>query len=433
MRRILMAGLGVGAVVALVAACGDEGPIGVGSDLMGPGVRTYEVTLDPAEFLMADTTFDGIGTLNDALFRMVAHAFDDDLEARTLFSVARPTTVNYTPSEGSAVTDTIQSIVGGVVTVVVDTVASSPGPVDLEIVRVTEEWDAPSATWDVRIDTAGVTETWATPGGSPGAVLGGATWTSGDTLLITLDSAAVAVWDDTLAARLGGMVRSATPGSRLFFESIAFHFEVVPVTTDTIVPAGGLRNSKIVLTPEDAAPAAGELRVGGLPAWRSLLRFQPLADVLIPCGPGAPPTCTLPLGTVTVNQAALLLTPLPVGSRRVEGPSRIEGRGVFEGPGVPLTRSPLTPPLGLASDTLDAALFVAPEPDAPAVSLPITSYVRFHLDPPDEDEPPPPQWLALTAVGERVRFGYAAFGGLASDRPPRLRLVVSVRDEDLIR
>lgn len=431
MRRIWMAGLGVGAVVALVAACGDEGPIGVGSDLLGPGVRTYEVTLDPAEYLLADTTYDRIGTLNDALFRMVAHEFDDDLEARTLFSIARPVTVNYTPSEGSAITDTIQSIVGGVVTVVVDTVASSPGPVDLEIVRVTEEWEAPAATWDVRMDTAGVTETWTTPGGSPGAVMGGATWTSGDTLVITLDSAAVAVWDDTLAARLGGMIRSATPGSRLFFESMTFQFEVVPVTTDTVVPAGGLRNSKIILAPEDAPPAAGVLRVGGLPAWRSLLRFQPMADVVIPCGPGRPPTCTLPLGTVTINQAALLLTPLPVGSRRLEGPARIEGRGVLEGPGVPLTRSPLTPPVGPASDSLAAAMFVAPEPDAPAISLAITSYVRLHLNPPSDDEPP--QWLALTAVGERVRFGYAAFGGLASDRPPRLRLVVSVRDEDLIR
>lgn len=431
MRRIWMAGLGVGAVVALVAACGDEGPIGVGSDLLGPGVRTYEVTLDPAEYLLADTTYDRIGTLNDALFRMVAHEFDDDLEARTLFSIARPVTVNYTPSEGSAITDTIQSIVGGVVTVVVDTVASSPGPVDLEIVRVMEEWEAPAATWDVRMDTAGVTETWTTPGGSPGAVMGGATWTSGDTLVITLDSAAVAVWDDTLAARLGGMIRSATPGSRLFFESMTFQFEVVPVTTDTVVPAGGLRNSKIILAPEDAPPAAGVLRVGGLPAWRSLLRFQPMADVVIPCGPGRPPTCTLPLGTVTINQAALLLTPLPVGSRRLEGPARIEGRGVLEGPGVPLTRSPLTPPVGPASDSLAAAMFVAPEPDAPAISLAITSYVRLHLNPPSDDEPP--QWLALTAVGERVRFGYAAFGGLASDRPPRLRLVVSVRDEDLIR
>jgi hypothetical protein len=431
MRRILMTGLAVGAVVALVAGCGDEDPVGLGSDLMGPGVRTYEVTLDPAEFLVADTTFDGIGTLNDAFFRMVAHAFDDDLEARTLFSIARPATVNYTPSEGSAVTDTIQSIVGGVLTVVVDTVASSPGPVDLEIVRVTEEWAAPSADWEVRLDTAGVTETWAAPGGSPGAVLGGATWTSGDTLVITLDSAAVAVWDDTLAARLGGMIRSATPGSRLFFESMEFHFDVVPVTTDTVVPAGGLRNSKIILTPEDTAPAEGELRVGGLPAWRSFLRFQPMADVLIPCGPGALPTCTLPLGNVTINQAALLLTPLPVGSRRVEGPSRIEGRGVLEGPGVPLTRSPLTPPFQPPTDTLEAALFVAPDPDAPAVSLSITSYVRFQLDPPEDDEPP--QWLALTAVGERARFGYAAFGGRASDRPPRLRLVVSVRDEDLIR
>ncbi|MBR9990115.1 MAG: hypothetical protein KFH98_10185 [Gemmatimonadetes bacterium] len=431
MRRILKVGPGVWVLAALVAACGDEGPTAVGSDLMGPGVRTYEVILEPADYLVADTTFDRLGSMNDALFRMAAHQFEDDLEARTLFSVTRPITVTYSPEEGQTATDTIQALRGGIVTIVLDTIASSPGPVDVEVVQVTEEWYGPSATWDTRIDTTGVSLAWTTPGGSPGAVLGGATWTAGDTLRITLDSAAVAVWDDTLAAAMGGMIRSTTPGSRVFIESLAFAFEAVPATMDTIVPAGSMRTSKIILTPEDLAPGAGMLRVGGLPAWRSLLRFQPMADVRIPCGPGSPAACRLPLDSVTINQAALLLAPLPAGPRRLERPGWVEGRGVLEGPNVPLMRSPLTPPVGPPSDTLTAAQFVDSGADVPAISLSITSYVRFHLDPPAGENPP--SWLAITAIGERSGFGYAAFGGLASPRPPRLRLVVSVTDAGLVR
>jgi hypothetical protein len=432
MRRILMVGLGVWAVAALVAACGEEGPISVGADLMGPGVRTYEVTLDPADFLVADTTYDRIGSLDDAAFRMAAHAFDGELEARTLLSLLRPETVTYTPSEGQSRTDTIQAFMGATLTLVVDTLATSVRPIDVQVVQVMEEWHRRTATWDVRIDTSGVTETWATPGGTPGPVLGEATWTGGDTLQIVLDSAAVAVWDDTAAARFGGMIRSVTPGSRLFVTALTFQFDVVPTGTDTVVTAGQLLESKIIVAPEDPGPEAGVLRIGGLPAWRTLLHFRPMAEVQIPCGPGQPPGCTLPLQGVTINQAALLLEPMAAGLRRIERATRIEGRGVFQGPGVPLARSPLAPAFDLPSDTLVATYFLAPDQETPAVLVPVTRYVRINMEPSGGDEVPP-RWLALIPINERGMFGYAAFGGLGSDRPPRLRLVVSVPDEVLVR
>jgi hypothetical protein len=428
MRRILMVGLGVWAMAALVAACGEEGPTGVGADLMGPGVRTYQVTLDPADFLVADTTFDRIGSLDDAPFRMAAHAFDGELEARTLLSLLRPEVVTYTPPEGQSRTDSIQAIVGGTFTLVVDTLATAPGAKDVQIVQVTEEWDRRTATWDVRIDTAGVTEAWTTPGGSPGPVLAEATWTGGDTLRIELDSAAVAMWEDTAAARFGGMIRSATAGSRIFFTAITFQFDVVPTATDTVVPAGQILESKIIAAPQDPGPPNGVLRVGGVPAWRAMLHFRPMAEVEIPCGPDQPPGCTLPLEGVTINQAALLLEPMPAGPRRLERLARIEARGVMEGPGVPLQRSPLAPPFDLPSDTLVAPYFDVPNEETPTVAVPVTSYVRINMQPVD-GEAAPPRWLALVALNERSMFGYAAFGGLGSDRPPRLRLVVSVPDE----
>jgi hypothetical protein len=107
-------------------ACGDEDPTGVGLGPLGPGVRTYEVVLDAEDFLVRDTTFDGIGTLDDAVFRMAAHEFDGELEARTLFSLTRPTTVTYTVDNATGSTAS-RSVVGGTLTLVVDTVAAVGG------------------------------------------------------------------------------------------------------------------------------------------------------------------------------------------------------------------------------------------------------------------------------------------------------------------
>jgi hypothetical protein len=431
MRRILMIGLGTWATIFLVAACGDESPTGVGADLLGPGVRTYEVIFEAEDFLVQDTTYNRIGTLNDADFRVIAHQFHGEMDARTLFSVDRPIMVVHSPAEGQTSTDTISAFVGGVLTVVVDTAATTAGPIEIEILQVMEDWRRLSATWDVRIDTAGVTHTWATPGGTVGETLATATWSSGDTLRINLDSAAVAVWGDTTAARIGGLIRTTTPGSRLFIEGLSFEYNVVPAGTDSVVPAGTLTQSKILATEDTIPPAPGVLRVGGLPAWRSALRFRPIPTMRIPCGPGMPSDCTVALEDVTVNLASLLLQPIPAGARRIERYMRVEGRGVFEGPGVPLVRSPLSPPIGPPTDSLAATLFDGTNPDPAAVPLPITSYVRFHLNPSGDDRAP--EWVVLTAVAERMQFGFAAFGGLGSDRPPRLRLVVSVPDEVLMR
>lgn len=430
MRRNWLVGLGLGAVAAL-AACGDEDPTGVGSGLLGPGVRTFEVIYDAAEFLERDTTFAALGGLDDAGFRMAAHGFDGQLDARTLVSLVRPEVVTYTPPDGSSVTDSVGAAIGGTLVVVVDTVASSPGPIDLELVQLTESWDRATATWEMRFDTAGLAEPWQTPGGGGGAIVGGATWTSGDTLEIVLDSAAVAVWEDSTAAAIGGLIRSTTAGSRLFIQAMTFRFDVVPVEADTVLEVGGVAESKIILTPAALDPPSGVLRVGGTPSWRSMLRFLPLSDLRVPCGPDQPAECTLPLQDVTINLASLIFDPLPGGGHRVERPMRVEARAVLQGPGTPLIRSPLTQPVGPPTDSLGIDLFEGVDPDAPVVRVPITSYLQFHTSP--DDDPPPPLWLALTAVFELSQFGHATLAGVGSDRPPRLRLLVSVPDEVLLR
>lgn len=430
MRRILFIALALGSLTSVLGGCGDEDPTEVGAGLIGQSVRTFEVFLDGSDFLVSDTTYDRLGSLNRAPFWLVADDYAGELDARTLFSVVRPFDVTWQDSTVTR-TDSVVAIVGGTLTLVVDSLASTTGPVELEVYEVTEDWDWFTTSWDLRTDTADVSEPWTTPGGTLGTRLATATWGAGDTLKIPLDSQAVAIWQDTVAARRGGLVRAVTPGSRLVLQSVLFQFDVVPdEAPDTVVQGGSIRSRVSLATPDTTTPGAEALRVGGLPAWRSLLRFQPLADKQVGCGPASPPTCAVSLADVTINLATLVLEPLPVGGRRIERPVWLETRAVLTGPeGVPLTRSPLSGLLGFMNDSLTADLFDGTTADLDPIQVPATNFVRRLVSPPEGQDPW--VWMALTSANEFTEFGYTAFGSLASPWAPRLRLVVSVPEEEL--
>ncbi|NIP78989.1 MAG: hypothetical protein GWM90_07225, partial [Gemmatimonadetes bacterium] len=397
MRRIWL-GLGLAAVAGALVGCGDEDPVSVGSDLLGEGFRTFEVVLDTETFLQGDTTYDRLGSLNDVAFYLAAADFAGEMNAHTLFRLNEPTTATYEDEDGNTQTDSIASFGGARLTLVIDTLSEPVGPIAVEVLALTESWDRGTATWELRYDTAGVAEPWTQPGGTTtGAVLGTATWESGDTLVIPIDSADAAVWQDSLGAYRGGLVRLATPDTRLRFESVSFEFDVVAAEApEAEATAGGVRAAVPVATPDTIPLSPEELRVGGVPAWRSLLHFRSLAELSVPCDDGTG-GCTVALSDVTVNLASLILTPLPVGGRRIEQPVRLVGRAVLEGPSVPLTRSPLSNPLGRMTDSLTAAAFTTT--GEPVVArVPITDYIRRNIDPPEDG--PPLLWLALTAEAE---------------------------------
>jgi hypothetical protein len=249
------------------------------------------------------------------------------------------------------------------------------------------------------------------------------TWNGGDTIVISLDSAAAAVWTDSAAAFHGGLIRSSTPGSRLRIQSVGYDFLVRPSSQDTVVETGSAQAAGFIVTPEASVPVEGELRIGGVPTWRSALRFRSLADVEIPCA--TPEDCvSVSLSDVTVNLAALVLRPLPVGSRRVERPYRVEGRAILTAPGVPITRSALTSAFGQMLEAIDPEIFHGEHADAVA-EVPVTSYVAQNIAPSSENERI--LWMALLTTNELAApvFGYGAYGGVHSSVPPRLRLVVT--------
>lgn len=430
MRRIQILGLGLAAGVGILTACSDELPTSLGSDLIGGGFRTFAVVLEASEFLQSDTTFDQLGTLNDASFALVAESFEGELFAHTLFRINRPTQVSFQDDEGATVTDTVFTIIGGTVTVVLDSLGEETGPIELEVMEVTESWDPGSVTWEQRFDTAGVATEWAEPGGTTDRRLGGELSEEGDTLRIALDSAAAAVWTDSASAFHGGLIRTATQGARARIQELSFEFNVRPESADTVVGVGSAGVRAVVATPDASEPAAGELRVGGLPAWRTALQFHPLGDIRIPCVPGST-TCTISLSEAELSVATLLLQPLPVGSRRIERPFRAEARAILRAPGVPVTRSPLSVAFGSMAEPMDPAEFSLEAAPGAVAAVPITGYIQRNLNPLDGEDTL--LWAALMSENEQGAplFGYAAFGSTRSATPPQLRLVVTVPTEEV--
>lgn len=437
MRRILTHGFMLTCGASLLAGCTDESLTSVGGDLIGEGYRTYQVVLDADAFLQDDHTYTGLGSVTQAPFVLVAEDFADELSAHALLRVRPPTQVTYENAEGTSVTDTAFTVVGGTLTLIADTLGERPEPVQIHLLEVTESWDPATVTWEQRFDTAGVSASWMEPGGTTGQLLATELWAAGDTLRIPLDSAAAAVWTDSAAAFRGGLIQSATAGTRLRMESMKFTFNLRPASADTVVPGGSIVARSNVVTPEPDEPSASELRVGGVPVWRSTFQFRPLTDVRIPCPPspgtrssGSVECTSVSLADVTVNFAALLLHPVPVAGRRIERPFRIEGRAVLRAPGVPIERSPLTPAIGRMEGTVTPDLFRSAPAALERVAVPVTNYVRQNLSPPGGNDPV--LWLALLGELEQSSpvFGYAAFSSIQSANPPQLQLVVTVPSEE---
>lgn len=447
MRRTLIVALGLAGLMGGLAACGDEDPTGVGSTLLGPGVTTFEVVLEADQFLLSDTTYPGFATFRDLGSRLVANGFAGELDAHTLARINRPFTVTYVREEGgTSQADSLLSIRGGRFTLIVDTIATTDGPIAVEVAPITESWETGSVTWTLRTDTADVSEPWTTPGGTTGPVAGSGVWVEGDTLFIPVDSAAAAVWHDTANARLGALIRTTTEGARLRLRSVSFSFDVVPrARPDTLLEAGSVTQTAYIVSPEEPSAAAdGELRVGGLPFWRSLLHFRPLDDIVVNACTGTigtgDPACDVPLGDATVSLAQVLLTPLVVGGRRVESPLRIDAREVLLAEGVPVSRAPLAPLYGsvTVNPEVPVELFGPPGPGDQTAGVRVTNFVRdliAGVEEDDEDDPPPSEWLALLSTAETgaslPTLGYMSFSSMEGTSPPRLRLIVTMGNPEL--
>jgi hypothetical protein len=423
LRRSLPRLAGAALLPLLQLGCGEESPTEAGGPLLPGEVRSFEVILDASRYLIGDTAFSGYGTPFDVQYYVVANGFDGALDAHMLTPFRMPAAIAVRDSAGVVRSDSAPIYFSGEILFRVDSIlSSSKGPLETELLRIAEPFDAPSATWTHRTDTAGVALPWSVPGGTTGVRIDTSTWaaSAGDTLRFAVDSATLAAWTDTADHGQGALLRLIDPGERIRVLEVFMRAEarstIQPdtVVTVTIRPP----DATFVFDPPIPATADGPV-LGGITAWRTFLTLRPRLDTLrVPCPDQ--PGCTVSLRELTINHAAILLEPEnPPPGFAPEDSIRPVARILLESADVPLIRSLLGGIAGQLLTPLPPGRFVGTE----TIELPLTDYLRTISADTVAATTVPPR-IALLPALQGATFGFATF------RPaPRLRLVVSVASE----
>ena len=403
-----------------LTACTDEAPTDVGGELISTGdVRTFEVVLDPAQFIAYDTTFSGYATPQDAPFTLIANKFGGVVDANVLLRLALPPAIiNVRNAAGTTVPDSAPRYFAGRLVVRFDTTLSTPRPATFRAFRTIEPWHF-SATWTLRVDTGNVELPWSTPGGSRGAQIDTATWAAGDSIVFRVDSATVAQWRDTANTSRGALIVSETNNTRVRLRSVTLRLQARSnIQQDTVfnldVPAA---TSAFIFNPQPPAPG-NQLRVGGVPAWRSIIGVnENLRNLTFPC-PGVT-DCQIRLDRAHINLAELLLQPVSAPAGFIpEDSTFVQVRALLVTPGVPLQRSPVGVPVG-NSEIIRASLFGSP-PSATPIRINVTNYIVALVDEDIPETSRPPVALTLMQFNEPATFGFNAFAS-----GPRLRIVLT--------
>lgn len=407
------------------AACGTESPVEVGEQLLpDEPVTSFEVVLDADRFLVLDSAFALFRLPYQAQFVIVAEDFEGVLDAHALArfqTLPRSITVRDTVGTGT-VSDTLPSYIGGRLVVLVDTTRSSHDEAAFAVYRAAEEWDYRSTTWELRVDSGAVEEPWAQPGGTLGERVGEALWTraDGDTLRLEMDSLAVRALRDSLDARRGFILVAETPGVRMRINSIALEADARSSRADTVVAVTGVLTGRTFVYTPSPGTRSDDPRIGGIPAWRTLIRLAPeLREETVPC-PGEP-GCTIRLGDAEITVASLeyqLADPPP--GFVLEDSLRIGAVPMFETPGVPFSRSLL----GSVVSAVASDRWVQPSEfddvaSADPVRIPITAAIRSLMS---ED---------ATQIGIALipAVDLGTFGFIPLQPEPRLRLVLTISEE----
>jgi len=418
----------LGGVTLVGLACGEETPTSVDLDLLPIAPTSVEVRLSWEEFGSNLEVFGGYGTPWQLGSGVVAHAFGGVLEGRTLVRFSdMPTSATVTDSTGTARPDTLLTLTGGRVVAFVDTARSvADGPVTLELGALTQRWDARSVTWAMAVDTTGDEVAWDEPGAGPVDRVATAVWdpASGDSVVFALDSAQVELLRDTAEVNRGVLLGLVSEGARLKVDNVVLRAAMIPsLRPDTLIDVSANRQVlSFVYTPQPGTPQ-GEVRVGGVPAWRTVLDVDVPVRLTGPAALCAAAGCPVELTATRVNYAALVLT-----SRRTQvgfEPSDTLGvdvRAVYQRSAGP--KSPLGPSL---SGTLGKRVGAEPFSTAEGteVEIPITNFVRTILDGDSVGGFPPPRSLALLSIFEPASLTYASFFGPGTPGAPVLKLIVT--------
>ena len=415
-RRSLFAAL---LLAAGTLGCADEDPTQLAGPLLPGGeVRTEEIILEFQQFADDDTTAGGYTRPSQSDTLVVANDYRGILDANALLRFVRaPATVLFRVGDSLRV-DSMPAYIGARMVLRVDTLRlAGERPIRFAVYRTAESWDPATATWTLRVDSLGARAPWAQPGGTRGELVDTASLVAGaDSVSFNVDSATIAAWSDTTSIARGAIVVAETPDTRVRVSSPVLRLRARPaLRPDTVVDAvSGAIGRTYVYDPPQPVPG-GTLRVGGNPAWRSFVRLREGLGSQYVTGCAvqrAPQNCDR-LRDVTINYAALVVHPSPVPTAFVpEDSMRIDARAVFESAFVPLTRAPLSAVLG-RSQAIPPLAFTNGEG---AYEVPITSFLADLVRARADTASAPVRAIALLAVSEGSRLGFAEFGSTQGQR-----------------
>ncbi len=420
----------IAATAITLAACQDETPTSLGADLLPPQPLTIELELPWSQFGSNLAVFGGYSRPSRMREGVVAKAYADTLNANTLVRFASyPASASVRDSDGTLRTDTDISFFGGYFVAFFDTLASTnTGPVTLQFGALQTAWHPPSATWTSAIDTVGDRRAWPEPGGGPITPMVTLDWnpTVADSVQFFLDSAQVATWSDPTDPTTGARLELLTDGARLRVVGGALRLNTrSSINPDTVPILTAQAQQVTFIYDVTAAPPADGMRVGGAPAWRTVL------DVAVPAQLTGPPAlcaavgCPFTLQPRHVSYAALgLRTRQPEVAFQPTDSVRLDVRPVLARsalPKSPLGTSLVPDPAGLL---VGPALFGAQA--GSLVEVPITNYVRAILSGPDPAGRPPPTTIAILSSNEPSSFTFAEFFGPGGPNEPVLKLVLTV-------
>jgi hypothetical protein len=405
----------------VAAACGEEAPTGVGAGLLPvEAIRTFEIILEPQQYLVWDTTFGQYTATQDAEYHVIANAFEGVLHARGLSRFEGPRTITVTDTLGVVRQDTTPQWVGGRLRVVVDSARSEGGPVQLALYRTGQAWD-PSATWTLAVDTLGERVPWTQPGGTVGALVDTATWVPAGTRWSS---------DSTRLRRRTGRQPNPARGALLRHGDAGrprVHGHAVARgrgaqqhepghrrtswTPAWPAPRSCLRRSH---RPHRRSCASGERRAGARSSGsrsvsthcRCRARACRTAGSAWARRPSTMPCCSCSR------------YPSPFGMRP-EAALNVGAYLFLPSDQVPLARSPLGDVI--SATPVEVTSFMAP--GAPVVEVGITEFVQANALPPGDHGFFVPRYLALVQYQQRT-FGFGSFAPM-----PRMRLIVSIARE----
>lgn len=446
------------AVVALVAAplfvaaCREQLPTATEEGLVPVGT-TVEVTLSFDDFATGTRTYGGYGRASDLGGGFLARDFagadpsddapTDGLNAATLVDFGDlPLVASVRDTTGTTRPDSSLTFLSGRIVAALDADGSvADGAVRVVAQEVSEPWDRITATWRLAVDSLDRQVPWSHPGGAGGPEIGSAAWdTNDDTLRIPLDSALVAAWAerrDSAGDRRSVRLTTGEAGSRLKLRSVRLRLDARPSSApDTViqVPAP-VRGTTFIYDPTPAPPPGTSLRVGGAPAWRSVL------DLDLPRRLNGPPElcaaveCPVDIDEGHVSYAGLVLSPRrPAPAFAPSDTLTMDVRMVLAPSFLP--KSPLGPSnariggVGLAGTLLVPDLFADPTTDE-TVEVPVTRLIRDLLRGETESgDPVPSSTVALLSTFEPLSLEFASFEGPGSPAAPRLRLILSFSPTD---